>query len=187
MKTLKQLIPFSKAKMEYKRERDVEVKRHLDNKEKINLSSKIKLIDNLVKGGFIGIDYKEHQVCISTDTAYLFQKEQSTWEAFLQNVQFWFAYTASTELWNRYFTDVEVKAVRAAKAKYAHLSATEERKVRFEARQAVNVDAVKLPPLPAFDFIVVSHPSTGGDAKVIVVGNYSDDRFVMVPYNEVTL
>jgi hypothetical protein len=74
--------------------------------------------------------------------------------------------------------------VREARKKYAMLTPLQERTIRNEARNAVDINTLPAPKLAAYDFIISSDVSNGSEPKITAVGRYEDGRFDMVPYEE---
>jgi hypothetical protein len=96
----------------------------------------------------------------------------------------WFVYQASQMGWQKIFHDVEVKAVREARKKFAMLTPLQERTIRNEARMAVDIDQLPAPKLEPYDFIISSDVSHGGEPKIYAVGRYENGKFDMVDYDE---
>lgn len=159
----------------------------LQEKDNLALMSVMKNIEKLQTAGQIYMDEKLHQVVISLDLAVLFIRNTEKWTNFLNNLQMWFTYESSRKAWNKYFLEVEVKAVREARKKYAALTAAEERSIRTNARAQVNVDEVEAPVVQPFDFVVASARGVGDEQKIIVVGRFFDGQFEMIPYDEVNI
>lgn len=159
----------------------------LKERENLALMAVMKSIEKLQTTGLIYMDEKLHRVVISLDLALLFIQNTEKWTNFLNNLQMWFAYESSRKAWDKYFLEVEVKAVREARKKYAALTSSEERSIRVNARAQVDIDAVALPPVQPFDFVVASARGVGDEQKIIVVGHFADGKFEMIPYEEVNI
>lgn len=159
----------------------------LQKKDNLALMATMKSIEKLQAAGHIYMDEKLHQVIISLDLAVLFIRNIEKWTNFLNNLQMWFTYESSRKAWDKYFLEVEIKAVREARKKYATLTAAEERSIRSNARSQVDVEAVAPPVVQPFDFVVASARGVGDEQKIIVVGRFFDGRFEMVPYEEVNI
>lgn len=145
---------------------------------------KVSIMTNLMQHGLLYIDIKERRVVISDTLAVLFLGNQEKWTNFLGNLQMWFVYQASQMGWQKIFHDVEVKAVREARKKFAMLTPLQEKTIRNEARMAVDIDRLPPPKLEAYDFIISSDVSHGGEPKVYAVGRYDGGKFDMVDYEE---
>ena len=146
---------------------------------------KVSLISNLCKRGMLFIDMENRKVVISDTLSSLFITDERRWEGFLGNVQAWFLYTASQMSWNRYFTKVELEAVRKARQQYASLTRLQEQTIRNQARSEVDLTCVEPPTLQPFDFVISTDISDGSEPRAIVVGRY-DARTgcSMVPYED---
>lgn len=145
---------------------------------------KISIMTNLMQNGLLFIDIKERRVVISDTLAVLFLADREKWINFLGNLQMWFVYQASQMGWQKIFHDVEVKAVREARKKFAMLTPLQERTIRNEARMAVDIDQLPAPKLEPYDFIISSDVSHGGEPKIYAVGRYENGKFDMVDYDE---
>jgi hypothetical protein len=154
-------------------------------REKVETLKRISIMTELMKHGYLFLDIQNKRVVISDKVAVLFLGSQEKWKNFLQNIYSWFVYRASQLAWQKYFQDVEVKAVREARKKFALLTQLQEKTIRQEARAAVNIDAVRLPQIEAYDFIISNDISGGEEPKVIAVGRYANGTFDMIPYEEV--
>lgn len=152
--------------------------------EQTKMLRKISICTNLMQQGLLYIDVKSRHVVISDTLAVLYLDDQQRWTNFLTNLQLWFVYQESQLGWQKIFHDVEVKAVREARKKYAMLTPLQERTIRNEARNAVDIDTLPAPKLAAYDFIISSDVSNGSEPKITAVGRYEDGRFDMVPYEE---
>lgn len=158
-----------------------------ENKRQIAIMERINVINRLSESGLIYLDEKSHKVVISIVVADMFIRDNVKWTNFLTNLQAWFSYEASSRAWKKYFLDVEVKAVRAARKKFAMITPAQERTIRMEARSAVDMDAVPAPEVVPFDFVIASSLSGLEEPRLIVVGRFEDGRFEMVPYEEVNV
>lgn len=146
---------------------------------------KVSLISHLCKRGLLFIDMDGRKVVISDTLSSLFIGDSSRWEGFLGNVQAWFIYTASQMAWNRYFTKIELDAVRKAREQYAVLTRLKEQTIRERARAEVDITQVEPPQLQPFDFVISTDISDGSKPQVIVVGHYdARSGCSMVPYSE---
>lgn len=146
---------------------------------------KVSILTNLMQHGLLYIDTKERRVIISDTLAASFLVDQQKWTNFLTNLQMWFVYQTSQMGWQKIFHDVEVKAVREARKKFAMLTPLQERTIRNEARMAVDVNALPAPKLEPYDFIISSDVSHGATPSIIAIGRYENGKFDMVPYDEV--
>lgn len=158
-----------------------------ENKRKIAIMERINVINKLSESGLIYLDVKSHKVVISIVVADMFIRDNVKWKNFLENLQAWFSFEASSRAWKKYFLEVETKAVREARKRFAMLTPAQERVIRMEARSKVDVDAVTAPEVAPFDFVIASSMSGLEEPRLIVVGRFEDGQFEMVPYEEVKL
>lgn len=166
--------PFNnQKKKEQKRKQEV-----------IDTASAFKVLERYEAAGLLYIDMKNSRVIISSTLSANYMGSDTKWSAFLGNVHTWFEYRISLELWERKFKDVEVKAVREAKKKYAMLTAAQIREIRFNARFAVDPTEVPAPEIRPYDFVVTDGMVLSEKSEVIVVGRYEDGQFVIVPYKQ---
>ena len=162
-------------------------KKFKDNSErdKVETLKRISIMTELMKHGYLFLDLQNKRAAISDKIAALFLGNQEKWKNFLQNIYSWFVYRASQLAWQKYFQDVEVRAVREARKKYALLTQLQEKTVRQDARAAVNIDEVKLPQIEAYEFIISNDISNGEEPMIIAVGRYANGEFDMIPYEKV--
>lgn len=155
------------------------------SKSPVSMLQNIATLTRMAKSGLLFIDMKEHKVVISATLATLFLDSREKWTNFLQNVQYWFIYKHSQMAWNKYFLDIEVKAVRDARKKFSMLTKLQEAEIRSQARSAVDIEAVSLPKVEPFDFIISSDISDGSAPQVYAVGRYDNGELDMVAYEDV--
>lgn len=143
----------------------------------------VSILDTIYKRGLIHIDRDSRKVFLSSMLSSIYMGDKRKWTNFLENVFIWYAYHVCSEQWNRYFQDVELKAVREARKKYVMLTSAQEREVREKARQAVSISDVSMPELGSYDFVVCS-TLTEEDAEIIAVGHFADGKFSIVSFDE---
>lgn len=168
-----------------KKKKDAAKQEKQMEQQKVRMLQNIATITRLAKSGLIFIDVKEHKVVISTTLSTLFLTDRQKWMNFLNNVQMWFVYKASQLAWNKIFLDEEVKAVREAREKYPLLTKLQEADIRMKARSAINVDAVHVPKIEPYDFILSTDIKDGSEPDIFAVGRYENGEFDMVTFEEV--
>jgi len=150
-----------------------------------SLASKYASLDQMAKSGMISINISSSRVFFSATLASLYMAKEKKWTGFLNIVRPWFEYKVREELRNRYFKDVEAKAVRNARKKYAVLTKEEIREIRDNARSSVNVDDISAPEIGSFEFFIASGTVITPKSEVIVVGTYAKGEFAMMPYEDI--
>lgn len=148
---------------------------------------KISTMSAFVNSGLLFIDVKEHRVVIHETLATYYMRNHDSWRNFLGNVYVWFVYQVSQMQWRKHFLDVELKAVQEAKKKCAFITALQERDIRLQARMKVDLDAVKLPAIESYTFIVSGAYHEGENPLVYAVGNYKNGCFDMFSLPELGL
>lgn len=151
--------------------------------EQTKMLRKVSIMTNLMQHGLLYIDVKEHRVIISDTLAVLYLSDKERWINFLSNLQMWFVYQESQLGWQKVFLEVERKAVKAARQKFAMLTPLQERTIRAEARQSVEIDHLQPPAIKAYDFIISSDVAHGSEPRITAVGRYENGKFDMIPYD----
>lgn len=155
------------------------------NKEQRALLKCVATFDRMEKSGLLLLDLKEKRVVITSTLAAFFLKDRKSWNNFLDYVQWWFIYRISQDKWNRVSLDAEVKAVRAARKKYATLSKVEEKVIRQRARAGVEITEVPLPKVEPYDFVLCDTLSGVHEPEIFSIGHYENGKFDMVTFEEV--
>lgn len=150
------------------------------------MSEVFRILGGMERSGFLYIDMKSARVFISSTLAACYIGNDAKWTGFLTNIHTWFQYRISQELWERYFKDVEAKAIRKAKKKYEMLTAAQVREIRNRARIEVDVTSVPAPEIKPYEFVITSDVVFSDKSDVVVVGYFDKGEFRMVPYGEVS-
>lgn len=140
----------------------------------------VSLMEYLAERDLICIATEERRVAITSTLASLFMTDARRWRNFLSNVQLWFTFEVSRNAWNRVFVEAELKAVREATKDGRVLSVVERANIRERARMAVDIDAVPVPHIAPYSFVIIDDNVTDIDeVKPVVVGTYSNGEFNM--------
>ena len=153
--------------------------------EQMKMLQNIATLTRFAKAGFLFIDIPQKKVVISTTLSSLFLTDRTKWMNFLQNLQMWFVYKVSQLNWNQYFLEVEVKAVREARQKHPNLTKLQEVDIRHKARAEVNIEAVPVPKIEPYEFILSTDIKNGEEPEIFAVGRYENGEFDMVTFEEI--
>ena len=153
--------------------------------EQMQMLQRIATLTRFAKAGLLFIDIPQKKVVISTTLSSLFLTDRTKWMNFLQNLQLWFVYKVSQLNWNQYFLEVEVKAVREARLKHPNLTKLQEVDIRHKARAEVNIEAVPVPKIEPYEFILSTDIKHGEEPEIFAVGRWENGAFEMVTFEDV--
>lgn len=153
--------------------------------EQMKMLQNIATLTRFAKAGLLFIDVPQRKVVISTTLSSLFLTDRTKWMNFLQNLQLWFVYKVSQLNWNQYFLEVEVKAVREARLKYPNLTKMQEVDIRHKARAEVDIEAVPVPKIEPYEFILSTDIKHGEEPEIFAVGRWENGAFEMVTFEDV--
>ena len=153
--------------------------------EQMQMLQRIATLTRFAKAGLLFIDVPQRKVVISTTLSSLFLTDRTKWVNFLQNLQLWFVYKVSQLNWNQYFLEVEVKAVREARQKHPNLTKLQEVDIRHKARAEVNIEAVPVPKIEPYEFILSTDIKHGEEPEIFAVGRWENGAFEMVTFEDV--
>ena len=153
--------------------------------EQMQMLQRIATLTRFAKAGLLFIDVPQRKVVISTTLSSLFLTDRTKWMNFLQNLQLWFFYKVSQLNWNQNFLEVEVKAVREARLKYPNLTKMQEVDIRHKARAEVNIEAVPVPKIEPYEFILSTDIKHGEEPEIFAVGRWENGEFEMVTFEDV--
>lgn len=151
----------------------------------MQMLQRIDTLTRFAKAGLLFIDIPQKKVVISTTLSSLFLTDRIKWMNFLQNLQLWFVYKVSQLNWNQYFLEAEVKAVREARLKHPNLTKLQEVDIRHKARAEVDIEAVPVPKIEPYEFILSTDIKNGEDPEIFAVGRYENGEFDMVTFEEI--
>ena len=153
--------------------------------EQMKMLQNIATLTRFAKAGLLFIDIPQKKVVISTTLSSLFLTDRTKWMNFLQNLQMWFVYKVSQLNWNQYFLEVEVKAVREARQKHPNLTKLQEVDIRHKARAVVNIEAVPVPKIEPYEFILSTDIKNGEEPEIFAVGRWENGAFEMVTFEDI--
>ena len=153
--------------------------------EQMQMLQRIATLTRFAKAGLLFIDVPQRKVVISTTLSSLFLTDRTKWMNFLQNLQLWFIYKVSQLNWNQYFLEVEVKAVREARQKHPNLTKLQEVDIRHKARAEVDIEAVPVPNIEPYEFILSTDIKHGEEPEIFAVGRWENGAFEMVTFEDV--
>lgn len=153
--------------------------------EQMKMLQNIATLTRFAKAGLLFIDIPQKKVVISTTLSSLFLTDRTKWMNFLQNLQLWFVYKVSQLNWNQYFLEVEVKAVREARQKHPNLTKLQEVDIRHKARAEVDIEAVPVPNIEPYEFILSTYIKHGEEPEIFAVGRWENGEFEMVTFEDV--
>ena len=153
--------------------------------EQMQMLQRIATLTRFAKAGLLFIDIPQKKVVISTTLSSLFLTDRTKWVNFLQNLQLWFVYKVSQLDWNQVFLEAEVKAVREARQKHPNLTKLQEVDIRHKARAEVNIEAVPVPKIEPYEFILSTDIKHGEEPEIFAVGRYENGEFDMVTFEEI--
>lgn len=151
----------------------------------MQMLQRIATLTRFAKAGLLFIDVPQRKVVISTTLSSLFLTDRTKWMNFLQNLQMWFVYKVSQLNWNQVFLEAEVKAVREARQKHPNLTKLQEVDIRHKARAEVNIEAVPVPKIEPYEFILSTDIKHGEEPEIFAVGRYENGEFDMVTFEEI--
>ena len=151
----------------------------------MQMLQRIATLTRFAKAGLLFIDIPQKKVVISTTLSSLFLTDRTKWVNFLQNLQLWFVYKVSQLNWNQYFLEVEVKAVREARLKHPNLTKLQEVDIRHKARAEVDIEAVPVPKIEPYEFILSTDIKHGEEPEIFAVGRWENGEFEMVTFEDV--
>ena len=153
--------------------------------EQMKMLQNIATLTRFAKAGLLFIDIPQKKVVISTTLSSLFLTDRTKWMNFLQNLQMWFVYKVSQLNWNQVFLEAEVRAVREARQKHPNLTKLQEVDIRHKARAEVDIEAVPVPKIEPYDFILSTDIKHGEEPEIFAVGRYENGEFDMVTFEEI--
>ena len=153
--------------------------------EQMKMLQNIATLTRFAKAGLLFIDIPQKKVVISTTLSSLFLTDRTKWMNFLNNLQMWFVYKVSQLNWNQVFLEVEVKAVREARQKHPNLTKLQEVDIRHKARAEVNIEAVPVPKIEPYEFILSTDIKHGEEPEIFAVGRWENGAFEMVTFEDV--
>lgn len=151
----------------------------------MQMLQRIATLTRFAKAGLLFIDIPQKKVVISTTLSSLFLTDRTKWMNFLQNLQMWFVYKVSQLNWNQVFLEAEVKAVREARQKHPNLTKLQEVDIRHKARAEVDIEAVPVPKIEPYDFILSTDIKHGEEPEIFAVGRWENGEFEMVTFEDV--
>ena len=153
--------------------------------EQMQMLQRIATLTRFAKAGLLFIDVPQRKVVISTTLSSLFLTDRTKWMNFLQNLQLWFVYKVSQLNWNQVFLEAEVKAVREARLKHPNLTKLQEVDIRHKARAEVDIEAVPVPKIEPYEFILSTDIKHGEEPEIFAVGRWKNGAFEMVTFEDV--
>ena len=153
--------------------------------EQMKMLQRIATFTRFAKAGLLFIDIPQKKVVISTTLSSLFLTDRTKWMNFLQNLQMWFVYKVSQLSWNQVFLEAEVKAVREARQKHPNLTKLQEVDIRHKARAEVNIEAVPVPKIEPYEFILSTDIKHGEEPEIFAVGRWENGAFEMVTFEDI--
>lgn len=153
--------------------------------EQMQMLQRISTLTRFAKAGLLFIDVPQRKVVISTTLSSLFLTDRTKWMNFLQNLQLWFVYKVSQLNWNQVFLEAEVKAVREARQKHPNLTKLQEVDIRHKARAEVDIEAVPVPKIEPYEFILSTDIKHGEEPEIFAVGRWENGEFEMVTFEDV--
>ena len=153
--------------------------------EQMKMLQNIATLTRFAKAGLLFIDIPQKKVVISTTLSSLFLTDRTKWMNFLNNLQMWFVYKVSQLSWNQVFLEAEVKAVREARQKHPNLTKLQEVDIRHKARAEVNIEAVPVPKIEPYEFILSTDIKHGEEPEIFAVGRWENGAFEMVTFEDV--
>lgn len=171
--------------MSWWNDRKEKKEKKLRQQEQMQMLQRIATLTRFAKAGLLFIDVPQRKVVISTTLSSLFLTDRTKWMNFLQNLQLWFVYKVSQLNWNQYFLEVEVKAVREARQKHPNLTKLQEVDIRHKARAEVNIEAVPVPKIEPYEFILSTDIKHGEEPEIFAVGRWENGAFEMVTFEDV--
>ena len=153
--------------------------------EQMKMLQRIATLTRFAKAGLLFIDIPQKKVVISTTLSSLFLTDRTKWMNFLNNLQMWFVYKVSQLTWNQVFLEAEVKAVREARQKHPNLTKLQEVDIRHKARAEVDIEAVPVPKIEPYEFILSTDIKHGEEPEIFAVGRYENGEFDMVTFEEI--
>lgn len=143
-------------------------------------------IESLIKADLIFWEKRNRRLLISAPLASLMmQRGADAWRAFLNNVFLYISYAHQQEQWTALIQRKQNSAVAEAKRQNPALSLMDADRIRRVTASNIDLTAVEIPSLAAFDFFIVEDTAET-KAQTVIVGSYDPDAqsFHMVEWNE---
>ena len=134
-------------------------------------------LEKLKKAGLITFDAKLRRLYIDETIATLFMTTAEGWKNFMTNVFNWIFLKESNKVYNDFFLQEEIAAVRKEKKKYAVLTRADIQRIKDARRKEIQQsDMPEIKPQP-FEFFVLRHELSTKEqevpgAEILVVGDY---------------
>ena len=153
----------------------------MEQKQLTTLTEQFKLLEESKKKGLLIYDAKLRRLYIEESLAKLMMVTADGWHNFLRNVFNWQFYKESSKVYNDYFLEEELKAVRKAKKQYAMLTRADIQRIKNARRAEIQQsDMPEIKPKP-FEFFVIRHELADKKqevpgADILIVGDYDGEN-----------
>lgn len=146
-------------------------------RELTRIASVFSSIKQLVEKHLVQWDATKKRLYIAQPMAVIMlAKGHEAWCNFLQNLYIYRVYCQQQEAWENYVTQRQQEAVRKRMSTGIAMHPGEVDRIRRAVRERIKPDAVPVPPVEAFDFVIITdHPQGDKQAIVTFVGEYNPD------------
>lgn len=134
-------------------------------------------LETLEKKGLLHWQSRERQLLMEETLAYVMLSEgEKKWKTSLQNILLWQSYRLAQEQAEADRINIEAKAVREARKKYAVLTKADIERIRQQARSNMSEREVK--PIEDFDIFIIranapsSTSATEATGELLAIGHY---------------
>ena len=146
-----------------------------------DVNDRFQNLEKLKKAGMITFDAKLRRLYIDETIATLFMSMSEGWKNFMTNVFNWIFLKESNKVYNDFFLQEELAAVRKEKKKYAVLTRADIQRIKDARRQEIQQsDMPEIKP-KKFEFFVlrkeisVKEQEVPG-AEILAVGDYDGEN-----------
>lgn len=149
-----------------------------------NMSFVFAYMRKMQDNGLLLWQERNRRLLIAQPLAVLMMKDEKTWRNFIDNCYLWQSYNLMLEAHNKALNNLESKAIREAKKKYAVLTKADTERIRRAVRDEYTGSGISA-KINAFEFYVIADttnpmPRTNEDdaqekGGIVVVGSYDPD------------
>lgn len=118
------------------------------------------------KQGLLLWDTKHRRLFIAEPLAVIMIQREEGWKNFLQNVAYWQYFKCEQESWDSYIRNEELKAVRAAKRKYAMLTKKDIERIRRQRRSEIQSEDKPNVGIKPFELFIIGDQYEGSYLQV---------------------
>lgn len=143
------------------------------------------LLDRLEECGLLQWEDKERRLTVDYDLASLMMRRRDGWRSFLDNIRLWKTQRLTEDAWNSLFLREEMKSVRKAKRKTAHLTKSDIIRIRQRRREEIGFESLTPPRIEKME-VYVAGRNAENEVRIYAACLYGEDgELVMADYDEI--